>query len=122
MDNSFDEMEDNIRPPDEVIREQLIEDTRSDFQKEMDQAFLASIEEFKKQDKDVRILTSFAVSKCYNKSYWSKILSTNQVQQDSPPGQAGWHRRGERSDPISVTGRWILINSNHYFLHLTSFI
>lgn len=49
MDNSFDEMEDNIRPPDEVIREQLIEDTRSDFQKEMDQAFLASIEEFKKQ-------------------------------------------------------------------------
>jgi len=53
--------------------------------------------------KDVRILTSFVVLKYYNKSHWSKILSTNQVHQDSPPGQTGWHRKGERNDPISVT-------------------
>ena len=26
--------------------------------------------------------------------------------QDSPPGQAGWHRGGERSDPTSVPGWW----------------
>jgi hypothetical protein len=23
-----------------------------------------------------------------------------------PPGQEGWHRGGERSDPTSVTGWW----------------
>jgi hypothetical protein len=30
----------------------------------------------------------------------------NKFNIDSPPGQEGWHRRGERSDPISVTGWW----------------
>jgi len=28
-------------------------------------------------------------------------------KKDSPPGQEGWHRGGERSDPTSVTGWWI---------------
>ena len=26
---------------------------------------------------------------------------------DETPGQEGWHRGGERSDPTSVTGWWI---------------
>jgi hypothetical protein len=41
---SFEE-EGNIRPPDEVKRETLIEDTRSTFQKEIDVAVYQSIQE-----------------------------------------------------------------------------
>jgi hypothetical protein len=35
MDN-FEE--DNIRPPDEAVNEQLLEDTRSDFEKQIEEA------------------------------------------------------------------------------------
>ena len=49
MKKSFDEMEDNIRPPDKVVRQKLIQDTRSEFDNEIDQALYASVEEFKKQ-------------------------------------------------------------------------
>lgn len=47
-----DEIDDNIRPPDKVIRERLIdiEDTRNNFEKEMDKALYMSIEEYKKQE------------------------------------------------------------------------
>jgi hypothetical protein len=47
MDN-FQE-DDNIRPPDEVVRETLIEDTRSDFEKQMDEAMYLSMQEMKQQ-------------------------------------------------------------------------
>jgi hypothetical protein len=49
MNNSFDDMEDNIRPADEVIRERLIEDTRSEFEKEMDNALDESMKELEEQ-------------------------------------------------------------------------
>jgi hypothetical protein len=49
MDNSFDDTEDNIRHPDEVKREQLLQDTRSVFQKEMDEAIYLSFQEVKNQ-------------------------------------------------------------------------
>ena len=49
MDDSFDEVEDNIRPPDKIIREQLIQDTRNEFEKEIDEALYASIKEYNKQ-------------------------------------------------------------------------
>jgi hypothetical protein len=44
-----DFQEDDIRPPDEVIQERLIEDTRTYFEKQMDEALLQSMEEFKQQ-------------------------------------------------------------------------
>ena len=47
MDN-FQE-DDNIRPPDEVVRETLLEDTRSDFEKQMDEAMYLSMQEMKQQ-------------------------------------------------------------------------
>jgi hypothetical protein len=49
MDSSFNDYEDNIRPPDESFSERLIEDTRSDFEKETDEAINISIQEIKKQ-------------------------------------------------------------------------
>ena len=50
--NDFDEINDydeeiidEIRPPDNVKREQLVEDTRNDFDKEMEQALYLSMQE-----------------------------------------------------------------------------
>lgn len=45
--NNF--QEDNIRAPDEVVRETLLEDTRSDFQKQLDKALDLSIQEMEQQ-------------------------------------------------------------------------
>ena len=39
----------NIRPPDESIQEQLLEDTRSDFEKEIDEAMYLSMQEINQQ-------------------------------------------------------------------------
>jgi hypothetical protein len=50
MNNQFnDQFEENIRPPDEVRRERLVEDNRDQFQKDLAQALLLSMEEMKKQ-------------------------------------------------------------------------
>jgi len=46
MDNF---QEDNIRSPDEVVREKLLEDTRSDFEKQLDEAMYLSMQEINKQ-------------------------------------------------------------------------
>lgn len=46
MDNF---QEDNIRAPDEVIRETLLEDTRSDFEKQLDEAMYLSMQEMEQQ-------------------------------------------------------------------------
>lgn len=48
MDNF---QEDNIRPPDETVREKLLEDTRSDFEKQLDEAMYLSIQEMTQQSK-----------------------------------------------------------------------
>lgn len=51
MDNSFNDTEDNIRPPDEVRSEKILEDTRSDFEKEIDEAIYLSCQDIReKQD------------------------------------------------------------------------
>ena len=47
-DNTDDEQ---IRPPDEVISERLVEDTRCDFQKQMDEALRLSMQEVINQEK-----------------------------------------------------------------------
>jgi hypothetical protein len=52
MDNSFNNTDDEfIRPPDETFREQLIQDDRCKFDKEMDEALQLSLEEFSQQQK-----------------------------------------------------------------------
>jgi hypothetical protein len=47
MDN-FQE-DDNIRPPDDVVRETLLEDTRSDFEKQLDETMYLSMQEINYQ-------------------------------------------------------------------------
>jgi hypothetical protein len=43
--------EDNIRPPDDVISDQLLEDTRNDYEKEIDEAIYLSYQDVReKQD------------------------------------------------------------------------
>ena len=58
-DNTDDEQ---IRPPDEVIRERLVEDTRCNFQKQMDEALYLSMQEVINQEK-------------INKSYEDEIVN-----------------------------------------------
>lgn len=68
MANPFNEIEDNIRPPDEVRSERLIEDNRSEFEKQIDEALYSSIEEFNKQkefnDKYEEELKNDYLNKC----------------------------------------------------------
>jgi hypothetical protein len=49
MDDSFDD--EDIRPPDEVIREQLQEDPRSEYEKDLEEAMYQSIESLKEEEK-----------------------------------------------------------------------
>ena len=50
--NDYDNFDDEeIRPPDEVITERLVEDTRCEFQKQMDEALRLSIQEAINQEK-----------------------------------------------------------------------
>ena len=45
MSFSFNDLDNNVRPADEVFKEQLVEDDRSDFEKEVDEALRISLEE-----------------------------------------------------------------------------
>lgn len=50
MDSKFNDNEDNIRPPDEVISEQLLEDTRSEYEKQIDEAIYLSCQEMREKE------------------------------------------------------------------------
>ena len=43
--NDYDNFDEEIRPPDEVVTERLVEDTRCEFQKQMDEALRLSMQE-----------------------------------------------------------------------------
>jgi len=49
MDSSFNDIDDNIRPPDESFNERLLEDTRTEFEKQIDDAIYISMQEMNKQ-------------------------------------------------------------------------
>lgn len=53
MDASFNDYDnfDEIRPPDEVIRERLVENTQCEFQKQMDEALRLSMQDVINQEK-----------------------------------------------------------------------
>ena len=44
MDSSFNFYEEDIRPPDEPKRETLLQDNRSDFDKQLDEALYQSLQ------------------------------------------------------------------------------
>ncbi len=49
MDNSFNK-DDNIRAPDSAKIERLMEDTRSEYEKQIDEALYLSIQDFRQQE------------------------------------------------------------------------
>ncbi len=50
MDNEYIDNNDNVRTPDKTKKEQLLQDNRSEYDKQMDEAMYLSIQEFKKQE------------------------------------------------------------------------
>jgi hypothetical protein len=50
MDTTFDDNDDNIRQPDEVINEQLLEDNRSEYEKQIDEAIYLSCKEMREKE------------------------------------------------------------------------
>jgi len=51
VDNDNDNTDNIIRPPDNIIREQLVDDNRSEFEKQIDEAIYLSLEDSKNRDK-----------------------------------------------------------------------
>jgi hypothetical protein len=53
MDNEYiDNNDNNVRAPDKTKKEQLLQDNRSEYDKQIDEALYLSIQEFKKQEED----------------------------------------------------------------------
>jgi hypothetical protein len=50
MDMTLSDNEDNIRPPDDSVSEQLLEDNRSDFEKDIDEAIYLSCQEMREKE------------------------------------------------------------------------
>ena len=74
-DNDFNE----IRAPDEVIREQLVQDTRCDFQKQMDEAMYLSIQdsiiqEKMYQDYEDQLINDYLKETITRKESFNKLL------------------------------------------------
>jgi hypothetical protein len=47
---NYDNNDNNVRAPDNAKKEQLLQDTRSEYDKQMDEAMHLSVQEFKKQE------------------------------------------------------------------------
>jgi len=52
MENEYNCDNNDIRAPDKVKKEQLLQDTRSEYDKQMDEVMYLSAQEFKKQEED----------------------------------------------------------------------
>lgn len=83
MSNSFDDNnkdDDNfVRPPDKTISEQLIEDNRSDYEREIDEAIYLSIRDFELQQSnnleyEKKILQNYENEKLKRKEEIDEIL------------------------------------------------
>lgn len=59
--DSFNDNDDNIRPPDAVVTEQLLQDTRDDFEKEIDEAIYLSYQDIREKQE-------------FNRKYEEQIL------------------------------------------------
>jgi hypothetical protein len=72
MDSIINDIE-NIRAPDEVKREQLLEDNRSDFDKQMDEALYLSLQELKEQEE---------INKLYEDDIFDTYLSETKKRKE----------------------------------------
>ena len=79
MDFSFNDLYNNIRDADKVFKEQLVEDNRSDFEKELDQALRISLEETKtlndlNKNFEEELIQKFEKEKIERKEIFAKFL------------------------------------------------
>ena len=79
MDFSFNDIENGLRPPDKVFKEQLVEENKSDFEKEMDKALRVSLEEADlindlNDDFEKELIQKFEKEKMERKEIFGKFL------------------------------------------------
>ena len=79
MDFSFNDIENTLRPADKVFKEQLVEDNRSDFEKEIDEAMRLSLEEANlfndlNNDFEKELIQKFEKDKIERKEIFGKFL------------------------------------------------
>lgn len=79
MDFSFNDIENTLRPADKVFKEQLVEDNRSDFEKEIDEAMRLSLEEANlfndlNNDFEKELIQKFEKKKIERKEIFGKFL------------------------------------------------
>ena len=79
MDFSFNEVDNTVRPADKVFKEQLVEDNRSDFEKELDEALRISLEETitlndLNKDFEEELIQKFEKEKIERKEIFTKFL------------------------------------------------
>ena len=79
MDFSFNDLDNNVRPADKVFKEQLVEDNRSDFEKEVDEALRLSLEEAitlndLNKDFEEELIQKFEKEKIERKEMFAKFL------------------------------------------------
>jgi hypothetical protein len=80
MDQSFDDFDEEIRPPDETKIEQLIENThKSDFDREMEEALYLSMqeardEEIKNHKFEEEIINSYLEKQCKRRELFRDLI------------------------------------------------
>jgi hypothetical protein len=79
MDFSFNDVDNTVRPADKVFKEQLIEDNRSNFEKEVDEALRLSLEEAinlnnLNKDFEEELIQKFKKEKLERKEIFTKFL------------------------------------------------
>ena len=79
MDFSFNDIENTLRPADKVFKEKLVEDNRSDFEKEIDEAMRLSLEEANlfndlNNDFEKELIQKFEKKKIERKEIFGRFL------------------------------------------------
>jgi hypothetical protein len=79
MDSAFNDNEDNIRPPDEVVIDRLLEDTRSEYEKQIEEALILSLDEIRNKDNlnkkyEEQLLKDFSEESNKRKQIFEKFL------------------------------------------------
>ena len=70
MDNF--QKDDDVRPPDKVFKERLIQDTRSEFEKQIDETLYKSLQELKIQD-EINMTFEEELIKTHTEEYNTRI-------------------------------------------------
>jgi len=81
MDTFLNDNDDNIRPPDQVTVEQLVQDKRSEFDKQVDEALYQSMKEYAEENEmnekyEEHLINSYLTTSAERKEKFKDLLST----------------------------------------------